>query len=315
MTEIVSRNQVAAEIAADYQALRRAADGRAFTMKLTALSTLTGFGMFLTLTHLLWARLLGTLLVGVMFAHALELQHETLHGIAFRSRRRNVAAGVLLGAPMLVSFAAYQAAHLRHHRDLGTPNNKEFFDYGDQYGTEPGSALRRAGRWVYRFSMVAHYRQFLICAARVVGGRPLPGQSPVTERRVKRDHFVILTLLLAVTVVSVASHSLAVVWAWLLPLAVVAAPAHALIELPEHFRCDTGTPDVLANSRTIRSNRFMAWLTNTNNFHVEHHLVPDLPFSHLAKLHGVLAPHARHVQPTYHAFFRGLLAGDRRGDL
>jgi fatty acid desaturase len=247
-----------------------------------------------------------------MFAHMLELQHETLHGTAFRGRRRNVIAGIVLGLPLLVSFSAYQVSHLRHHRDLGTPDNQEFFDYGDQYGAEEGSRLRTAGLWIYRLSLVAHYKQFLRTLGRVLTGRAPADESPLTQRRIRRDYLVITGVLAASVLLSVLTGSFGILWAWLVPMAVVGMPAHALIELPEHFRCDTETQDVLENSRTITSNFFMAWLANTNNFHVEHHLMPNLPFRRLSGLHRDVAPSARFFQPSYYAFFRALTSGELR---
>ncbi|MEU9340155.1 fatty acid desaturase [Streptomyces sp. NPDC048278] len=300
------------ELLAKYKPLRRDTDGRIFAAKLALAAVLLAGGIFLTLTTALWARALGTVVVGLMFAHMLELQHETLHSIAFRGRRPNVVAGVLLGLPTLVSFAAYQVSHLRHHRDLGTPENQEFFDYGDQYGSEQGSVLRKAGLWTYRLTMVAHYKQFLRTSGRVLTGRNLGEESPLTQRRIRRDHWVILGTLVLSVAASALTHSWAVVWAWLLPLALVGLPAHALIELPEHFRCDTDTPDVFENTRTITSNRFMAWLTNTNNFHVEHHLLPTLPFRKLAEVHQEVAPRARFYHRTYRDFFGRLIRGERR---
>ncbi len=298
---------------ARYRDMQRDINSWIFTAKLALVALLLAGGSALTLTGAVWARVTGTVVLGLTFAHMLELQHETLHSSAFRGRRRNVIAGVALGLPLLVSFSAYQVSHLRHHRDLGTPANQEFFDYGDQYGRQDGARWKPVGLWAYRLLMAAHYRQFVITSGRVVTGRaPAANESPLTQRRIRRDYLVILGTLLAAAVASALTGSLGVVWAWLLPMAVVGLPAHALIELPEHFRCDTDTPDVLQNTRTITSNRFMAWLANTNNFHMEHHLMPNLPFHRLAELHRDVAPKARFFHPSYTSFFRALVRGELR---
>lgn len=298
-----------AEIVEKYRPLCRRSANVSFGLKLATLAVVACVGVWLTLSVALWVRIIGTLLVGVMFAHALELQHETLHNIGFRRRWANVVAGTALGVPMLVSYAAYQVAHLRHHRDLGTPDNKEFFDYGDQYGTGHRSPLLSALSWMYRLSMVAHYAQFLRTLSRVLTGRPILGERPAIIRRIRRDYLIILAVLAAIAAVSAVTQSLVIVWSWIVPLMIVAAPAHALIELPEHFRCDTGTKDVLQNSRTISSNTFMAWLTNANNFHVEHHLLPNLPFSYLPQVHDEVGSTCRFYSRSYTTFFLALLRG------
>ena len=128
-------------------------------------------------------------------------------------------------------------------------------------------------------------------------------------RHIRRDYVIILALLAVMAAASAATRSLVIVWAWIVPLVVVAAPAHALIELPEHFHCDTSSTDVLRNTRTISSNMFMAWLANANNFHVEHHLLPSLPFSRLPQVHEELRTTCRFYSRSYTAFFVALARG------
>lgn len=284
---------------------RRAADNRRFALKLALLTALTVVGIGLVLTYSPWCMVAGVMLCGLMYAHALELQHEALHGIGFRSMRANTVAGILLGLPMLTSFAAYQASHMRHHRRLGTPDNKEFFDYGDQYGTGSGGGVRRVLSWMYRFSMIAHYLGFFSTAGKLAAGRALPEEKPAAMRGIRRDYAVISGTLIVAVAASVATGSTLMLWIWLAPL-VVASPVHALIELPEHYRCETLTVDVFRNTRTIRSNRLAAWFTNGNNFHVEHHLMPSLPIHQLSELHEALDGRHRYHHRTYLGFFRSL---------
>src|SRR5215831_10860504 len=42
--------------------------------------------------------------LGLVYAHAVELQHQCLHNTGFRSKRWNRWVGVALGLPSLVSF-------------------------------------------------------------------------------------------------------------------------------------------------------------------------------------------------------------------
>jgi fatty acid desaturase len=70
--------------------------------------------------------IIATVILGVMFAHGVELQHQVLHGQGFRNRRLNDWVGVVLGLPMLVSYAGYQASHLRHHVTWARPRTRNF---------------------------------------------------------------------------------------------------------------------------------------------------------------------------------------------
>jgi fatty acid desaturase len=214
---------------------------------------------------------------------------------------------------MLIPYSAYRAAHLRHHRDLGTPRNREFFDYGDQYGDGGGS---RVWEWVLRMSMAGHYARFVRDLGFALRGADLPGESPTASLRIRRDLRIILGVVVAAVVGCLAAgRGMLVVWEWAVPLLLVAGPVHAAVELPEHFRCQTLDPDPFVNTRTIRSNRLMAWFTNGNNFHVEHHLMPNLPIVRLAELHGEVRGRIRHYHPGYLHFVRSLLRreGSDRG--
>ncbi|QEU96539.1 fatty acid desaturase [Streptomyces kanamyceticus] len=291
-------------------AIRGEIRGRLFTFKVLVCALITAAGCWLALQPQLSLRLCGVLLIGLMFAHAAELQHETLHGLAYRSRRANRVVGVLLGLPMLISYTAYRVAHMRHHRDLGTPGNREFFDYGDQYGKgEGGSRIGTALTWFARFTMAYHYWQFGVGVGKALRGSRFDGESAVNTRRIRAEHLLAVSALVVGAVLSVVFASPAALWLWLLPMVVVAAPMHALIELPEHFRCETLDRSPFANTRTIKSNWLLTWYTNGNNFHVEHHLMPNLPIERLPDLHVEVRESLRHYHPGYFAYFRSFLGG------
>lgn len=79
--------------------------------------------------------------------------------------------------------------------------------------------------------------------------------------------------------------------------------------MPEHYRCDLTSTDPFRNTRTIESNAFMTWFTNGNNYHVEHHMMPNLPIERLHDLHGAIAPRIRYYHRTYRQFYSALLRG------
>ncbi|GHF52410.1 fatty acid desaturase [Streptomyces mashuensis] len=298
----------AAELRASLKHLRTGIRGRVFATKLVVCALITVTGGVLAAQDALSVRIAGVVLLGCMYAHAAELQHETLHNLAFRSRRANTVAGTVLGMPMLISFAAYRTSHLRHHRYLGTPLNREFFDYGDQYGAGQRSRTAAALDWVTRFTMFHHYGLFLASTVRALRGQDFAGETATVSRRIRRDHLLMLAAVLALTALSLALGSTLVLWVWVLPLVLVAAPVHALVELPEHHRCETLNEDPFRNTRTIRSNRLMTWFTNGNNYHVEHHVMPNLPIERLPDLHAEIRDRLHFYHPGYVDYFRKLVA-------
>jgi len=280
--------------------------GVVFSLKLVVYVALIAHGMLFALSTYVVLKIVGILLIGAMYAHGVELQHQALHYQGFRSKRLNMVFGVLLGMPMLVSFHAYQDSHLRHHRLLGTPENKEFFDYGDQYGASPVVNL---GLWAWRLSMAAHYIQFAKNVAKLVVPGASFGDNPLVSRAIRRDHLLMVAAIALLAGVSIALHTWFAVWVWVVPLVFVVAPVHALVEMPEHYRCDLTSTDPFRNTRTIESNAFMTWFTNGNNYHVEHHMMPNLPIERLHDLHGAIGPRIRYYNRTYRQFYYALLRG------
>jgi fatty acid desaturase len=275
-----------------------------FSLKLIVYLFLISLGALVASASSWAIRPFGIILLGLVFAHGVELQHEALHNLGFRSRRLNEIVGVLLGLPMLVSFAAYQASHMRHHRYLGTPENKEFFDYGDQYGGSRRLSLPSA---VQRFLMLKHFAAVARNLLALLLHRDIAGEAPPVAARIRRDHSLMLAAAALLAVSGWALGNGFLIYVWLLPLLAVAAPTHALIELPEHFRCNTRSADVFENTRTIKSNMFLTWFTNANNFHVEHHLWPTLPIERLPDLHERIAPRLKNYERGYWAFFKSSL--------
>lgn len=90
---------------------------------------------------------------------------------------------------------------------------------------------------------------------------------------------------------------------WFIPL-VIGEVAHFMIEMPEHIFCDRSKPDVFENTRTIKGSWFSFWLTNGNNFHVEHHARMGAPINKLPRLHEELAPMIKNYKLSYLSFYR-----------
>jgi len=233
-------------------------------------------------------------LLGLTYTHGVELQHQTLHNTAFPSRRWNRLAGFSLGLPMLVSFSNYQHSHLRHHRLVGTAEDREFFSY--EYGR-----LTTLKPLVAHLLMIHHYREVIRSMGEALLGRLKPDMKRETARRIRAEYRAMALLVAAAVALSIAFETLVLVEIWLIPL-LFAIPAHALVELPEHWGRDHASPDLRANTRTIAAGRLGAWFTNGNNYHIEHHWLPSVPNDRFPELHRTIA--AEVEAETYPAFYR-----------
>lgn len=245
--------------------------------------------------------------IGMMYAHLVELQHECLHEHAFRRRLWNRVCGVLCGVFMLSSFWHYKHDHLRHHAFLGTTRNREFFNY----------RFRNLDRWYgLGFALAAlhpgRYWTTLRDIARSCAGRPIPGvDRPRDLRRIQNEYRMMAVLLVGAVVVAVVTGSPYLLIVWVLPTMLVAEPAHYLIEMPEHFGLNTQTDaNVLTNTRTIKASKFAQWYTNYNNLHTAHHYHQGVPMAQAASLHALIEDRVVPVESSYWQFYRRVRAGD-----
>jgi fatty acid desaturase len=111
-------------------------------------------------------------------------------------------------------------------------------------------------------------------------------------------------VLLALGAASLALRSSALLWFWLLPLA-LGLPFLRLYLLSEHTGCSEDD-DGLTNTRTTVSLwpvRFLMW---NLPYHAEHHLFPSIPFHQLPAAHRFLRAHLGVLASGYVRVQRGL---------
>jgi fatty acid desaturase len=252
-----------------------------------------GLGAAIFLTHGLLS-FAGMVLLGLVYAHGVELQHQALHNTALPSKAWNRFVGFFLGLPMLVSFSDYQYSHLRHHRLLGTNDDREFFNYGYDRLTSLKPLLAH-------LLMLRHYLDVSGFIAGSLIGRTKPGVKRENAVKIRSEYQWMALFLAAGIAVSVVFHTTALLYLWLIPL-LFAIPAHALVELPEHWGRDHDTLNVETNTRTIKAGPIGYWFTNGNNFHVEHHWLPGVPNDRFPELHQTIAE--RLDTESYPAFYK-----------
>ncbi len=285
----------------------RVADERTFIIKLLVLAALTTGGVALALSSTLWLAGIGTLLLGAMYTHAVELQHQCLHHSAFTRTNLHRLVGIPLGLPLLVAYSHYRVRHLQHHRYLGTPNDAEFFGFDTRQPLTGRVFLRGLFDYPRLFLMLRDvWRAF-----RGTWTYDIGQIAPRSRRDIIAEYRLIGVLLAAVAAVAaLGSHEL-VTRLWLLPL-LVAVPLHFLVELPEHILCDYDTTDVLRNTRSISGSRFSTWFTNGNNLHIEHHAAMNVPINRLGERHAEVAQLAGHMERSYPDFYRKIAREVRR---
>lgn len=257
---------------------------------------IAGFIAMIVLTEgvLPWVAMVG---LGLIYAHGVELQHQALHNSAFPSKVWNRIVGFFMGLPLLVSFSDYQYNHLRHHRLLGTGDDREFFNYGYDRLTSLKPLLMH-------LFMVRHYLDVTGFIANALMGRTKPGVKQENAVKIRTEYQWMGIFIVLAVVATVVFKTTLLLKIWFLPL-LVGIPTHALIELPEHWGRNHDTLDVRENTRTIRTGWFGTWFTNGNNYHIEHHWLPAVPNDQLPYLHRQISNEID--IDTYPKFFKRFL--------
>ncbi len=272
-----------------------------FHLKIIVLALVTAALIGLTL----WAPapfwVVPSLLLGVAYAHAVELQHQCLHNTAYKSRIGNRIVGVVLGLPSFVSFSDYQNSHLKHHRLLGTPEDKEFFNYSYQ-------KLNSITALVPHLWMVRHYRDVVGFIVVSVFGKLVREREATLKmaKKIRVEYQIMAVFFVAMAVITAVLQTPIFVKLWFVPF-LIAVPAHALIELPEHIGCNTKVPDVLRNTRTIKAGKFAVWFVDGNNYHVEHHWLPGVPNDKFPVLHHSVVARVQYLETSYWSFYKKFL--------
>ncbi|WP_323840056.1 fatty acid desaturase [Photorhabdus africana] len=244
------------------------------------------------------------LLNGLIYAHLIELQHECLHFHAFKSAKLNRLFGVLVGLFMFSSHSHYRYDHLRHHAYLGTERNLEHFDY------RFNNLDSLKGFFIAFFDLNRYRRVFTILGS-ALNGKPISGVSKEhTQRQIKREYLLYALVFLLSIAASVYFDTWLFALAWWLPTLIIAEGAHFMIEMPEHYGLNTQTmPDVMANTRTIRTNPIVAWYVNGNHIHTAHHFHQGVPMCNVKKLNELIKPQLEVVETSYFSFYRDVIRG------
>jgi fatty acid desaturase len=247
------------------------------------------------------------IVIGLMYAHLVELQHECLHEHAYNQRWLNRLVGFICGIPMMSSFWHYKYEHLRHHAYLGTPQNREFFNYRFRNLDSIPGFLRSCFH-------LGRYQDVGVNIGRSLLGGLNPRVTKTLAAKKIRTEYVGFAVVLAGTVAaSAATSSLLLLVAWVAPTLLVAEPTHFLIELPEHFGLNSQTdPNVLSNTRTVRASRFGRWFTNGNDLHTAHHFHQGVPMARVPELHELIESRIGTIEPSYWSFYRKVIKGELR---
>jgi fatty acid desaturase len=204
--------------------------------------------------------------------------HEGAHHNLLRKPVLDRTIGFLCGVPVLFSCSCYRATHSLHHRYENTARDPD-----NLAALVPNPTLRGCVGAV--FLVVGSLLYTLLLAI----------MAPT--RATGRDRWwCLLEISLLATIYSVVAawcRQDPVIWSWVtygwLGGLLVAVPIANVRGLAEHsFLRHDDPPHPLRSTRSLPSHRLVAFFFNNQNYHLEHHLFPRVPWYNLPRLHQLL---------------------------
>lgn len=233
-----------------------------------------------------------TLLHGYFVAFLFTAVHETAHQTAFKTRAGNYLLGHVAAFAIFLPYEYYRAYHWVHHRHTQDPEK-------DPELAAPLPHTRLGIAWLWTGMPIWIGRARLLFAHGVLGQVSVPWVPEDKRPLIVREARLYLLGYAVVIAASVLAGSLAALWLWVVPLAAGQLFLRPYL-LAEHTGC-AHSPDMLENTRTTYTNRFVHFFAWNMPFHVEHHAYPAVPFHALPKLNAMLAPHIVNTSSGYPA--------------
>lgn len=230
---------------------------------------------------LAWLASLPLYLLAAAALHGISLfTHEGVHGALARHPGWNRWWSCLAAWPVLQNFAAYKVLHLRHHRHLGVAGDP---DHYPNYSS-----------WTWAV-FLAHWLRLLIGYPVYITMIPILGfrqGSPSDRRWIIAESLAVLGLV---------AGGVALAWrfdgwqlllhAWVIPMLLINTMVN-IRGMSQHTLLEHAA-DPIRGTRSILTNRITRFFMCNENYHLEHHLFPRVPWYNLDELHRMLRDELR----------------------
>ena len=221
-----------------------------------------------------WIYLVNTpfYLVAAASLHGISLfTHEGVHGTLSHRPCWNRALSIACAQPVLQNFSAYKVLHLKHHHHLGQEGDP------DHYANYT--------RWTW-LEFLMHWGRLIIGYPAYIVAIPILGyrQGTVSARR-----WILFEVGVLVCWVAAAIYWAPWLWllhGWLIPMLIINTLVN-IRGMSQHTFLEHQSDPILG-TRSILTNPLTAFFMCNENYHLEHHLYPGVPWYNLPRLHQTL---------------------------
>lgn len=204
--------------------------------------------------------------------HGISLfTHEGVHGLLHRNPHWNRILSILCALPVLQNFSAYKVLHLKHHKHLGLEGDPDHYS--------------NYTKWTWLVFLM-HWGRLLIGYPVYITAIPILGfrQGNAVERIWISIEVVLLLLLIAGVLLSPIPQLL--IHGWLIPMLFINTMVN-IRGMSQHTLLEHEW-DLIRGTRTILTNPVTRFFMCNENYHLEHHLYPAVPWYNLCRLHDEL---------------------------
>jgi fatty acid desaturase len=233
---------------------------------------------------------------GIILIFLFTLLHECVHDTPFRSQWLNRLLGTIIGFAILLPPTWFRYFHLAHHRHTHDP------------AKDPELSTPKPGNWqqyIVYLSGIPTWAFEIRTIIRLSIGRTNDQFVPKKAQfKVRTEARIFLVAYATLAFVSVISQNSALLWIWVLPL-LLGQPFLCAYLLAEHTFCPH-VANMLENTRTTYTLRFVRFITWNMPYHTEHHCYPVVPFHKLPLLHSIMRDKLQHTvngYSTFHAIY------------
>jgi fatty acid desaturase len=217
-------------------------------------------------------------LVAAASLHGISLfTHEGVHGTLSKRPWLNRTISVLCALPVLQNYAAYRVLHLRHHSHLGQEGDPDHYP--------------NYTRWTW-LQFTLYWGRLLVGYPVYITAIPLLGLRHGTwpERGWIVLEFTLLAGLAAMVVLAQVPWTV-ILHVWLIPMVIINTMVN-IRGMSQHTLLEHHDDPVLG-TRSILTNPVTRFFMCNENYHLEHHLYPGVPWYNLDRLHQVLRDELR----------------------
>ncbi len=209
--------------------------------------------------------------------------HEGVHGVLLPQPWANRLLSMACALPVWQNFAAYRRLHLQHHAHLGQVGDPDHY--------------RNYTQWSW-LEFLMHWGRLLIGYPVYIVMIPILGwqQGDRADRcGIAAEIGLLITTIIAIRQSSIPPSYL--IHGWLIPMLIVNTIVN-IRGMSQHTLLEHESESI-RGSRTLLCDPVTRFFMCNENYHLEHHLYPGVPWYNLPHLHRALQSSLRAQGATY----------------